>query len=118
MGETLTKICEDATAQNPETQFTGYLWINLNQPKFVYLTQVLEHQGHFMMAYQMDKQSEGFRKMILLSKLKYNELLNNSTNNNNTQIHKHTHTNTQSVHTQHTNTRTHKLTHGQSTNTP
>ena len=81
--ETLTKICEDATAQNPETQFTGYLWINLNQPKFVYLTQVLEHQGHFMMAYQMDKQSEGFRKMILLSKLKYNELLNNSTNNNN-----------------------------------
>merc|ERR1719304_42108 len=35
------------------------------------------------MAYQMDKQSEGFRKMILLSKLKYNELLNNSTNNNN-----------------------------------
>merc|ERR1711973_679802 len=81
--ETLTKICEDATAQNPATQFTGYLWINLNQPKFVYLTQVLEHQGHFMMAYQMDKQSEGFRKMILLSKLKYNELLNNSTNNNN-----------------------------------
>ena len=82
--ETLTRICEDATAQNPETQFTGYLWINLNQPKFVYLTQVLDHQGHFMMAYQMDKQSEGFRKMILLSKLKYNELLaNNSTTNNN-----------------------------------
>ena len=78
--DTLTKICEDATAQNPETQFTGYLWINLNHPKFVYLTQVLEHQGHFMMAYQMDKQSEGFRKMILLSKLKYNELLNNSNN--------------------------------------
>ena len=82
--ETLTRICEDATAQNPETQFTGYLWINLNQPKFVYLTQVLDHQGHFMMAYQMDKQSDGFRKMILLSKLKYNELLgNNSTTNNN-----------------------------------
>ena len=78
--ETLTRICDDATAQNPETQFGGYLWINLNQPKFVYLTQVLEHQGHFMMSYQMDKQSEGFRKMILLSKLKYNELLNNNNN--------------------------------------
>ena len=83
--ETLTRICDDATAQNPETQFGGYLWINLNQPKFVYLTQVLEHQGHFMMSYQMDKQSEGFRKMILLSKLKYNELLNNNNRDQNDQ---------------------------------
>ena len=82
--ETLIRICEDATAQNPLTKFGGYLWINLTNdidPKFIYLTEVLEHQGHFMMTYQMDKQSDAFRKMILLSKLKYNELLNNSSQN-------------------------------------
>ena len=82
--ETLTRICEDATAQNPLTKFGGYLWINLTNdidPKFTYLTEVLEHQGHFMMTYQMDKQSDAFRKMILLSKLKYNELLNNNVQN-------------------------------------
>ena len=85
--DTLTKICEDATAQNPLTKYTGYLWINLTAQdhKFLYLTEVLEHQGHFMMTYQMDKQSGGFRKMILLSKLKYNELLNNNNNDENDQ---------------------------------
>ena len=86
--ETLIRICEDATALNPLTKFGGYLWINLTNdvdPKFTYLTQVLEHQGHFMFTYQMDKQFGGFRKMILLSKFKYNDLLNNANvNNNNT----------------------------------
>ena len=84
--ETLIRICEDATALNPLTKFGGYLWINLTNdvdPKFTYLTQVLEHQGHFMFTYQMDKQFGGFRKMILLSKFKYNDLLNNANNNNN-----------------------------------
>ena len=72
----LNDICSDATKRRENRDVGGYLWINLSNEidsRFMYMTNVLEDQGHLVLTYDM-LPGGGYRKMILLSKIKFNDL--------------------------------------------
>ena len=71
----LNQICVDATQRRADG-LSGYLWVNLSNhidSRFMYMTNVLEDQGHVVMTYEM-MPGGGFKKMMLISKIRYNDL--------------------------------------------
>ena len=71
----LNEICLDATRRRVNG-YSGYLWINLSNDidsRWQYMTNVVEDQGHIVLTYEI-MPGGGFKKMILMSKIRYNDL--------------------------------------------
>lgn len=71
----LNEICLDATRRR-SNGYSGYLWINLSNDidsRWQYMTNVVEDQGHIVLTYEI-MPGGGFKKMILMSKIRYNDL--------------------------------------------